>query len=163
MRKNAECTFGILKQRWRILKSGIRIHSIESADKIFKTCCALHNYLLDADGLDLPWEDAFLCEYEHKDFEDCNASDMPNAVHESYHEYGNLNEIDFSSVGNNNLRLFDNFNTESINDSEDENDFVSQVVNLAVPNYCSARRATDLPFEYFRSKLVEHFDILFTK
>ena len=53
MCKNIECTFGILKQHWRILKSGIRIHSIELADKIFKTCCTLHNYLLDANGLDL--------------------------------------------------------------------------------------------------------------
>ena len=34
MRKDVECTFGILKERWRILKTGIRLKSIISADKI---------------------------------------------------------------------------------------------------------------------------------
>ena len=52
LRKDVECTFGILKQRWRMLKSGIRLHSIESCDRMFKTCCALHNFLLEADGMD---------------------------------------------------------------------------------------------------------------
>ena len=88
---------------------------------------------------------------------------MPNAVHELCREHGNLNEIDFSSVGNKNLSAYDNFNTESINDSDDENEFVAQVTNLAIPNDNSARRVTDLPLEHFRSKLVEHLDILFTK
>ena len=45
MRKDVECTFGILKGRWRILKTGIRLHGIEAADKIWLTCCALHNWL----------------------------------------------------------------------------------------------------------------------
>ena len=52
LRKDVECTFGILKGRWRILKTGIRIHGVESADKIWLTCCALHNWLLETDGLD---------------------------------------------------------------------------------------------------------------
>lgn len=56
MRKDVECTFGILKGRWRILKTGIRLNGIDAADKIFLTCCALHNWLLDIDGLDNEWE-----------------------------------------------------------------------------------------------------------
>jgi hypothetical protein len=56
MRKDVECTFGILKGRWRILKTGIRLAGVENADKIFLTCCALHNWLLDVDGLSEPWE-----------------------------------------------------------------------------------------------------------
>ena len=51
MRKDVECTFGILKGRWRILKTGIRLSGVECADKIFLTCCALHNWLLETDGL----------------------------------------------------------------------------------------------------------------
>jgi hypothetical protein len=47
MRKDVECTFGILKGRWRILKTGIRLSGVDSADKIFLTCCALHNSLLE--------------------------------------------------------------------------------------------------------------------
>jgi hypothetical protein len=56
MRKDVECTFGILKGRWRILKAGIRVHGTASADAIFKTCCAMHNWLLEVDGLDDEWE-----------------------------------------------------------------------------------------------------------
>ena len=56
MRKDVECTFGILKGRWRVLKTGIRLHSTESADNIWCTCCALHNMLLEVDGLDKPWD-----------------------------------------------------------------------------------------------------------
>jgi hypothetical protein len=41
---------------WRILKSGIRIHGTDGPDQVFRTCCALHNKLLDIDGLDERWE-----------------------------------------------------------------------------------------------------------
>lgn len=51
-RKDAECVFGILKGRFRILKTGIRLDGPKSADRIWLTCCALHNWLLEADGLD---------------------------------------------------------------------------------------------------------------
>ena len=56
MRKDVECAFGILKGRFRILKVGIRLHSIESVDMVWLTCCALHNMLLEVDGLDEPWD-----------------------------------------------------------------------------------------------------------
>jgi hypothetical protein len=39
MRKDVECTFGILKGRWRILKTGICLHGAKPADQTFKTCC----------------------------------------------------------------------------------------------------------------------------
>jgi len=49
LRKDVECTFGIFKGHWRILKTGIRLHGVEVANKISKTCCALHNMLLEID------------------------------------------------------------------------------------------------------------------
>jgi hypothetical protein len=55
MRKDVECTFGILKGRWHILKAGICVHGIDIADKIWLTCCVLHNMLLDVDSLDEHW------------------------------------------------------------------------------------------------------------
>ena len=58
MRKDVECTFGILKGRWRILKVGIRLHSISDVDRVWKTCCALHNFLLHSDGLNIRWKKA---------------------------------------------------------------------------------------------------------
>ena len=36
----------------------------ESADKIFLTCCALHNWLLLEDGLDSAWEDGVQSDWE---------------------------------------------------------------------------------------------------
>jgi DDE superfamily endonuclease len=51
-RKDAECTFGILKGRFRVLKTGIRLDGPEASDKVWLTCCALHNLLLEEDGLD---------------------------------------------------------------------------------------------------------------
>ena len=57
LRKDVECTFGILKRRWRILKSGIRSHGLLNYDRTWQTCCALHNMLLDVDGLDGEWDD----------------------------------------------------------------------------------------------------------
>jgi len=32
------------------------LEGIEVANNIFKTCCALHNWLLEIDGLDGEWE-----------------------------------------------------------------------------------------------------------
>ena len=55
MRKDIECTFGILKGRWRILKSDTRVHGHKATDMVWKICRALHNWLLDIDGLDKQW------------------------------------------------------------------------------------------------------------
>ena len=51
MRKDIECTFGILKGRWRFLKAGVRFHGVNSANNIWLTCFALHNWLPDVDGI----------------------------------------------------------------------------------------------------------------
>ena len=59
MRKDVECTFGILKGRWHILKAGIRLHGVDAADNVWMTCCALHNWLLEIDELSLPWDGEF--------------------------------------------------------------------------------------------------------
>jgi hypothetical protein len=55
-RKDSECVFGILKGRWRILKTGIRLEGAQAADRVWLTCCALHNMLLKLDGLDERWD-----------------------------------------------------------------------------------------------------------
>ena len=55
MRKDSECFFGALKGRFRSLKIGCRLRGPEACDRLFKTCVALHNYLLHYDGLDKIW------------------------------------------------------------------------------------------------------------
>ena len=71
IRKDVKCTFGIMKGRFRILKTGQR-----PADKIFRTCCALHNWLLNVDGLDKQWENGVPSVWEgelgHHDLGDAN-------------------------------------------------------------------------------------------
>jgi len=52
LRKDVECCNGKLKARWRILQSGCRFHSAETCDDVFLTCCAMHNWILQEDGLD---------------------------------------------------------------------------------------------------------------
>jgi hypothetical protein len=44
MRKDVECTLGILKGRWHILKSGIRLQGVDAVNNICLMCCALHNW-----------------------------------------------------------------------------------------------------------------------
>ena len=43
MRKDVECTFGIMKIRFTCLQSGVRLHALANTDKYWLTCCAIHN------------------------------------------------------------------------------------------------------------------------
>ena len=81
VRKDIECTFGILNQRFRILKTGIRVHSIALVDKIFKTCCALHNRLLEIDGMDVPWENGVSCNYVNQYFQAFDDKEINSKCH----------------------------------------------------------------------------------
>ena len=56
MRKDVERTFGITKKRFTVLSKGVQAYNIEDADRVWKTCCALHNMLLEADGYGEIWE-----------------------------------------------------------------------------------------------------------
>jgi hypothetical protein len=47
IRKDVECTFGILKKRWRILDYGLQYYDMKFCEMIFTVCCELHNMLLD--------------------------------------------------------------------------------------------------------------------
>ena len=65
LRMDVECTFGILKGRWRVLKSGIRFHNNKVApNNIWLTCCALHTMLLDVDGLSKAWKNVVHSHWE---------------------------------------------------------------------------------------------------
>ena len=55
MRKVIEYAFGILKGCFRILKYGIRFQKVEQCDMLFKTLCALHNFLIKEDGFETNW------------------------------------------------------------------------------------------------------------
>ena len=50
IRKDVECTFGVLKQRFLILKHGVWYRNFDDVHGIFLSCCMLHNMLLVWDG-----------------------------------------------------------------------------------------------------------------
>ncbi len=84
MRKDDECTFGILKGRLRILKSGVIISGVVNVDKVWSACCALHNWLLEIDGLNGQWRGRVpLSDWEGElgglDFDGLPSS-IPNAI-----------------------------------------------------------------------------------
>ena len=49
VRKDIECIFGRVKNRFRILKTPVMYHDKNSVDNIVFTCFALHNIILDWD------------------------------------------------------------------------------------------------------------------
>ena len=51
VRKDVETAFGILKQRFRILKVPFLFKDAQSIHNVFVVCCMLHNRLLKFDGL----------------------------------------------------------------------------------------------------------------
>ena len=77
MRKDVECTFGILKGRWRVLRYGIKLWGIKSTDRVWLTCCALHNWLLEVDGLAKGWENGVKSNWET---EPDDPRDVPFAI-----------------------------------------------------------------------------------
>lgn len=49
-RRFVECTFGILASKWRIFHRPLNV-DIDFAIDIVKTCCILHNFVRDRDGV----------------------------------------------------------------------------------------------------------------
>ena len=49
IRKDVECTFDILKKRWRILDYGLKKYCMKDCEKVYTVCCVLHNVLLGLD------------------------------------------------------------------------------------------------------------------
>ena len=152
MRKDVECTFGILKGRWRILKTGIRVHGLNEADQIWKTCCALHNWLLEVDGLDDKWMDGIPSDWEE--------------------EAGLHDNIDIRRVNAlerlNNPSLARNFDSSGMgrgcDRDEDSNELPEVVVDsVETVQQGSVNVTRKISLPVFRAKLVRHFDIAFNK
>jgi hypothetical protein len=146
LRKDVECTFGILKGRWRILKIGIRLGGVEVADNIFKTCCALHNWLLEIDGLDGEW-DGVNGQHEVTDV-------LRHAPAALQRLYVNPALMDLSGMGHGNdvengVMPSNGQVLEGVMNDDDPPETVRVVRNLSL--------------NYFRRKLIEHFDILFQR
>lgn len=140
-RKDVECTFGILKGRWRILKTGIRLNGTNIADEVWKTCCALHNWLLEVDGLDSQYVSDWAGSMGDVD-EDASLRSSLNAPRN--------NPYDFRGPGDDEL---------DDGDSEDE----IQEVNAPIDEEDNegAIYVHKMGMADFRSRLIKHFEICF--
>ena len=107
MRKDVECTFGIMKGRFSILRYGIRLHSVKNVDKVWLTCCALHNRLLFVDGLNKGWENGVQSDYysgNETNFA-INRLHRNFSSHEVTHSDVDLTSIDWESYTENGRRV----------------------------------------------------------
>jgi hypothetical protein len=150
LRKDVECTFGILKGRFRVLKAGVRLHGIEAVDKLWLTCCAMHNMFLEADGLDSA--EAYLGEEGQFTMEDVEEA-IPIALQRLLNP-GQLRLLDTSGIGRASGQDGD------VPEEEDYNDMrpMEQQLQDCLDSE-GFQRVRLLSLEVFRSKLVEHFDI----
>ena len=155
MRKDVECTFGILKGRFRILKAGIRCWGVKVADDIWLTCCALHNMLLEVDGIDGSW-DGIDGQF---DFDE-NADNLPFAL-QRLHSAAERRNYDTSGMGPG----FVNSDSEFEYDEEDMSipieETMYEYLQINEINIDGINDVRNLTADYFQLKLIEHFDILF--
>ncbi|KAG7342192.1 DDE superfamily endonuclease [Nitzschia inconspicua] len=152
MRKDVECTFGILKGRWRILKTGIRIRGLEEVDRIWKTCCALHNWLLEVDGLDKSWNSGVPSEWQGDlgKHDDCDVRYIPRPIRRLLSPQQRRN-YDTSGMGIGGDMM-----------KEQNHEVVPNIVER-VSHSNGEMVVRKMSMQQFRSKLVEHFDIAFKK
>lgn len=144
LRKDVECTINMLKGRWRILKTGIRVHSKTHVENIFYTCVALHNQLLHLDGLDARWQEgiqrAWLGEDGYFDADDVGAVfPAVNGAHRG---------MDLGGMGLG-------------GGLDDRRLLVNQAAALAELEL--APRGTRSNFHLFRERLVVHFNYHFQR
>ena len=145
MRKDVECTFGILKGRFAVLRYGIRFHKLYMCDQLFMTCCALHNLLLDVDGLPNNWEDGHQSDWYYES----QITSLPAL---------SINHT--SSFAINRLRR--DLSTSNNTSSDETN---RKVLRAKCKKYTinGVREISKMPLHIFRQCLVNHFHIRFMK
>ena len=148
--KDVECTFGILKGRWRVLKTGIRLHGLLQCDRIWLTCVALHNWLLEVDGLSKEWQSGVRSDYESNDD---NNQDIPFAIRTLVSPAG-AKVYDFSNMGHGNDCI-------PSNDTDKEVPNCNNSISTPPTNEDGSINISDLSLDAFCKKLIIHFNIMF--
>jgi DDE superfamily endonuclease len=147
LRKDVECTFGILKGRWRYLKTGIRLQNVDCVDDVWFTCCALHNMLLDADGQTDNWETVDMVDADEElGQEDFN--DIPFALRRLRRRH-QLMDLELESVSD----------VESSTPSASDGGVDVDDTNGIEEEWDTVYNVRDITFASFRSLLVNHFTI----
>jgi hypothetical protein len=161
LRKDVECTFGILKGRWRILKTGIRLHNTAAADNIWLTCCALHNMLLNVDGLSEGWKTGVQSHWELSSGQ-FDVNDIPHAIQKLI----NPNGTNTIALTNYDRTKFGYCSTEEEDDNDDTavdeatDDECLDLMLKQPPNH-QMIAVNSIPLRRFRMMLIENFNVRF--
>ena len=131
LRKDIECVFGKLKKRFLAIKNPIHFGNPDNIQRMFVTCCALHNALLKYDNADNDDDD---------DTDDANDNDADDDTRE----------------GTNNNTEYDTGEDTSNEIDDDSTDGDS--TNEANKNGCF-KITTIRQFVERRQALVDHYNI----
>ena len=130
-----------------------------AVDRIWFTCCALHNWLLEADGLDEQWQSGVpsdwegeLGERDEQELRRYSVQNIPNAIQNlqnpaASHEGYDLSGMSFGSDVD--LGIFEGVVAPG---EICDDDFTSPANGVYIVRKLSQK--------FFRQKLVEHFDIV---
>jgi DDE superfamily endonuclease len=166
-RKDTECTFGILKGRFRVLKTGIRLDGPEAADKVWLTCCAIHNFLLEEDGLDdwtgqLGMNDVADLQYAPFALQRLSGEEFAlfgSRQHEREATQDAQKRKHWNIGSQNNREVGSESSHDNDNMEEEHDDEAGEIAHA--PD--GSIQVNSLTYKEFRSRLVEHFDILYRK
>ncbi len=122
------------------------------ADNIFKMCCALNNWLLEIDGLDGEW-DRIQGNHDAIDV----LRHAPSALQCLYNaSEWDPRTLDLSGMGHGDQPEFE-VEMETNNPNAGENNGAAVMEEVDIP----VRVVRNLSLNYFRQKLIEHFDIMY--
>ena len=145
MRKDVECTFGIMKKRWRILKHPIRLRGVETTDKVWRTCCALHNMLLESDGLNTEWTEGVPAG---------NASILDGSI-------SSTAPFAISRLHNTTQICTPHVSCESYTDSTRSTSSTEDAIMEV--SFINENIVRNMSHTLFQKKLIKHFDICFKR
>jgi hypothetical protein len=155
------CAFGILKGCWRILKTGIQVHNTEVSNNIWMRCycTALHNLLLDIDGLSHKWEEGVPSSYE-TDAGQFLDEDIPVAIRRLIDPTGieshRMHSLDSSRFG---FRNCNNDDDDKIHNGNPNDTNHLRQLHLRLVR--SGTRVKAIKFRQFRAMLIDNFNIAF--
>ena len=117
------------------------------SDRLWVTCCAMHNMLLDIDGLDKNWQNGAKSDWEIFDTDHKNRSQIrtPFAINR-LHRHQEMDEMDEDDEYDNDI---------------DNNTNISKICD----NYSSDGKiiVSRMPLSLFKQCLINHFDIRLKK
>ena len=138
IRKDVECSFGILKKRFQLLKIGINWHNKNDIDNAVFSCVILHNMLHEFDGYDEKWENELYNAHNDKE-EQVILDKIRRRVVRTVE-----NNVDHSSVGTydrniNNINFANRLDVEDIETSDKFIDLRSKLVQHLTNQYLEGK------------------------